>query len=349
MKTVFANTIIQDLHIHWVGNKYANEGVILSNSSIPADKETKDVLTHYFIHPFSADEFVNLAALTAAGNENPIYRLACQIFDSPETIQEASVQLVQHLYEQTLRPQIKNGEFYTVLFKNCMLNGEQLDAIGLFKSETKDTFLKILPSEHGFSITREMGININKLDKGCIIFNKERERGFVVAVTDNTNKKNEAKYWTDDFLHVKPRFDEYTQTQHVLSLCKEFVKDEIPNNDSIDKMKQAILINRSLHTLKEKDTVDMEEFAREVFQQPELVKQFNNFTQEYEQREGIRFDDTFHTAPQAVKRKGMGTMTTIRLDQNFVVQMFGGEDRIEKVYDEEKGMFCYKLYFTEEK
>ena len=349
MKTVFANTTIQDLHIHWVGNKYAEEGIILSNQSIPVGNEIRDVLIHYFIHPFSADEYVNLNPLLSDGQENPVYKLACELFDAPGNIQQISIQLVNYLYDQTIRPQIKNGEFYTVYFRNCVLNGEEMDAIGLFKSETKDTFLQILPNKDGFSIKSETGININKLDKGCILFNKEREKGFLVAVTDNTNKKNEAKYWTEDFLHIRPRADEYTQTQHVLSLCKEFVQNEIPNEDSVDKMKQAILVNRSLQTLKENDTIDLNQFAVDVFQQPELVKQFNDFTQEYEQREGFKFDESFHTAPQAVKRKGMGTMTTIKLDKNFVIQMFGGEDRIEKIYDDEKRMFCYKLYFTEEK
>ncbi|MDR0604368.1 MAG: hypothetical protein LBG80_08720 [Bacteroidales bacterium] len=39
----------------------------------------------------------------------------------------------------------------------------------------------------------EKGININKLDKGCLIFNTERENGYIVAVVDNTNKGTDAQ------------------------------------------------------------------------------------------------------------------------------------------------------------
>jgi len=56
--------------------------------------------------------------------------------------------------------------------------------------------LKVYPSGDGFEIESEKGININKLDKGCLIFNTERESGYVVAIVDNTNKGTEAQYWT---------------------------------------------------------------------------------------------------------------------------------------------------------
>lgn len=51
----------------------------------------------------------------------------------------------------------------------------------------------------GFEISSESGVSINKVDKGCLIFNIEKENGYIVAVVDNTNKGAEAKYWTDDF------------------------------------------------------------------------------------------------------------------------------------------------------
>lgn len=43
------------------------------------------------------------------------------------------------------------------------------------------------------------------------MFNTEREEGFAVCVVDNTNRA-EARYWIDDFLHVRPRQDNYHNT-----------------------------------------------------------------------------------------------------------------------------------------
>ena len=138
---------------------------------------------------------------------NEVYHYCSKIFSDPNLIQEESINLATHLYNQSTHPKIKAGEFYVVYFSNCEVDGKCINAIGLFKSENKDTFLKIHSKGENFEIESESGININKLDKGCLIFNTERENGYLVAIVDNTNKGSEAKYWTDDFLHVRPRKD----------------------------------------------------------------------------------------------------------------------------------------------
>lgn len=349
MKNVFAKAAIENLFIHWVGNQCAGEGIQFSETSIPVHDEVRELLIHYFIHPFRTGEYMNLQMQTAPGTANPIFEATRTIFQNPQVLGEVSKNLARYLYEQTTRPQIKHGEFYTVYFRNCVLDGEPVDAIGLFKSENKNTFLQIYPSEKGFGIKSQTGIDVDKLDKGCIIFNREQEQGFLTAVTDNTNKRNEAKYWMDSFLHARNRTDSFTQTQQLLAACKEFVQTQWPEAEGVDKMKKAMLVNRGMEALRENATVRMDDFAREVFGQPNLAEQFRSFVETYGQKQEVHFNETFQTAPQAVKRKGMGTMTTIRLDKNFAIQIFGGEQFIEKTYDEQREMFCYKLYFKEEK
>ena len=68
---------------------------------------------------------------------------------------------------------------------------------------------------------------LKKLDKGCLIFNKDRENGYVVAVVDNTNKGVEAQYWIDDFLHVRQRKDEYANTQNFYGVSKKLCNQRI--------------------------------------------------------------------------------------------------------------------------
>ena len=55
------------------------------------------------------------------------------------------------------------------------------------------------------------GINVDKLDKGCLVFNTEREEGFAVCVVDNTNRA-EARYWIDDFLLLLQRRSSWLNT-----------------------------------------------------------------------------------------------------------------------------------------
>ena len=151
---------------------------------------------------------------------------------------------MNNLYEKSNHPKIKGGEFYVVYFKDCIVNDVMVDAVGLFKSENKDTFLKVYPSEDGFEIESQQGVNINKLDKGCMIFNTDKEHGYMVAVVDNINKGVEAHYWIDDFLHVRQRKDGYYNTQNVMLLTKNFIAKELPQAfDSVSKADQAELLN----------------------------------------------------------------------------------------------------------
>ena len=47
--------------------------------------------------------------------------------------------------------------------------------------------------QEGLHISAFRGINVDRLDKGCLILASEREQGFVVRVVDNTNRV-EARY-----------------------------------------------------------------------------------------------------------------------------------------------------------
>ena len=276
---------------------------------------------------------------------NEIFSISQEIFSKRDISVAETVNLAKHLYEQSTHPKIKGGEFYIVYFKGFVVDNKIMDAIGLFKSENKDTFLKIHSKGENFEIESESGININKLDKGCLIFNTEKENGYLVAIVDNTNKGSEAKYWTDDFLHVRPRKDSFNQTQNMLSLCKSFVS-QLPNDNG--KVEKATYMNRSVEALKE-ESVNINSFAEQVFETPELVSEFKQYKETYQKERDIEIDDTFETASTAIKRRATGTMTTIKLDNNFDINIHGGEQYIVRGYDEDRGMYYYQLFFKEEK
>lgn len=340
------NSAINNISVHFVGNKMNNDLCQLSESAIQINENDKALLVRYFIASFlNTSEYFNLyheADLTL----NEVYVYASKIFDNPETLHEQSVNLAKHLYEKSNHPKIKGGEFYVVYFKDCIVDGETVDAVGLFKSENKDTFLKVYPSGDGFEIESQQGININKLDKGCLIFNTDRENGYVVAVVDNTNKGAEAQYWIDDFLHVRQRRDEYYNTQNLLSMTKNFVTKELPNRFEVSKADQVDLLNKSVKFFKEKDTFDMDEFANEVIGQPEVIDSFNRFRDDYARDRDIEFADSFTISDSAVKRQARVFKSVIKLDKNFHIYVHGDRNLIEQGEDD-KGKF-YKVYYKEE-
>ena len=338
------NNSIEALIMHRIGNKGMDEGYTISDKCIHLDSQLAMLLTKYFIGPFISGEFYNLYH-EASLELNEIYNYATKIFNDFSLFQEQSINIAKHLYNESSHPKIKAGELYIAYFHDCIVDGKNVDAIGIFKSENKDTFLKVLQTDEGFDIATESGININKLDKGCLIFDTEKGSGYLVAIVDNTNKGAEAKYWANDFLHVRPRKDSFNQTQNMLSLCKSFVS-QLPNDNG--KVEKATYMNRSVEALKE-ESVNINTFAEQVFETPKLVSEFKQYKETYQKERDIEIDDTFETASTAIKRRATGTMTTIKLDKNFDINIHGGEQYIVRGYDEERGMYYYQLFFKEEK
>ncbi|MDR0799188.1 MAG: nucleoid-associated protein [Dysgonamonadaceae bacterium] len=336
---------IKDVSLHIVGNKLRDENCILTKSTLSITDDIKEILINYFVSAFKSPEYFNFYHdIDISMNE--IFVCASKIFDNPNTLLDQSVNLAKHLYEQSTHPKIKGGEFYTVYFKDCIIDGETVDAVGLFKSENKDTFLKVFPKGEGFEIESEKGININKLDKGCLIFNTEKENGYIVAVVDNTNKGVEAQYWIDDFLHVRQRKDEYYNTQNIISLTKNFVKNELPQQFKVSGADQADLINKAVKFLKDKDNFNLEEFANEVIGQPDIIEKFNQYKSVYAQEYAVDIADNFTISESAVKKQTRALKSVIKLDKNFDIYIHGDRNLIEQGRDE-KGKF-YKIYYQEE-
>ncbi len=338
---------IESIALHLVGNKLNEEGLRFSKSLLQTDEGINNLLLTYFFSPFKSDEYYNLSHESDL-NLNEVFSYVSSIFDDPGSLLDQSVSLAKHLYEQSVHPKIKGGEFYVVYFRDCILDGETMDAVGLFKSETKETFLKINQQQFGFSIESEAGINIHKLDKGCLIFNTERERGFLVSVVDNLNKGGEAQYWIDQFLHVSPRNDEYYQTKNLLSLCRNFVVEKLPEKFDVSKADQADMLHKSVKFFRENDNFDMDDFANEVIQAPDVISSFKSYRTEFEIDNNLQLTDNFNISDAAVKKQSRVFKNVIKLDKNFHIYVHGDHQQIVKGFDPVTGMNYYQLFFKEE-
>ena len=336
---------LNNIVIHYVGNKTQEEGVIESASTALLQHELRDKIGDSLISLFKLESLCCFF-LYFNINLNEVYIYVSMLFDNPERIIEISKYLVRHLYVRSDHPKIKGGEFYTAYFKDCIVDGEMVDAVGLFKSENKDTFLKVMRERDNFNLESEQGINIKKLDKGCLIFNKDRENGYVVAVVDNTNRGVDAQYWIDDFLHVRQRKDEYANTENVMAMAKQFITKELPKEFEVPKADQIDLLNRSLQFFKEKDTFDIEDFANEVIEQPEVIESFKSYKKNYEEEHATEIDDSFTISQHAFKKQQRSYKRIIRLDKKIQIIIDGNRDHIEQGEDE-KGKY-YKVYYSTE-
>lgn len=338
---------IQKLIIHKVGNKLSNDKYTLSNSLINISLEHENLFNKYFLPTLKKEEYYNFYHETDI-SFNEIYSYVSKMFDDKNSFIEESRNIAKHLYEKSEHPKIKEGDIYIVYFNDIQIDEQYFDAIGIFKSESKDTFIKVRNISNNFDVSFDSGSNINKIDKGCLIYNTEKENGFLISIIDNLSKSgSEARFWKDDFLYVKPRKDEYFKTQNVLSLCKNFVTIELPNRFEISKADQADLLNKSVKFFKENDFFNLNVFTKEVILKPEVIELFKNYSTEFQEVREIKIEDNFTISNSAVKKQVKVFKSVIKLDANFDIYVHGNRELIEQGVDD-SGRKYYKIYYKEE-
>ena len=347
----FFEASLAELSIHRIGNKSADEFYVLSEESLVlADEQLKELLSQYFLSPYlKVNEIYRFFHPNDDLNLNEVYHFAEAIFEKGGNFHENSQQLAKYLYEVSSHPKIKSGELYVAYFENIQIEGETHDAIGIFKSETKETYLKVYPENAGFGVSYEQdAINISKLDKGCLIINAEKEEGYKVTVIDQTNRSAEAVYWKDEFLKLKIRNDNYNQTNNVLGVYKEFVTQKLDEDFEISKADKIDLLNKSMKYFKDKESFDLDEFSNEVIANEEGIASFKNFKKSYEEEYDTSIADNFDISEAAVKKQAKAFKSIIKLDKNFHIYIHGNKELIEKGFDDDRSMNYYKVFFKEE-
>jgi len=332
--------------VHSIGNKNNGDGVRFSDLLTDFDKidgHIKKLINNSFkfdeLYGFFFNPNLEL---------NPVYQFVNSIFENNESFIEQSKNLGRYLYDKSTHPKIKSGELCIIYLSDCIIDDEIIDCIGIFKSENKDTILKVKNKENGFELIDEIGINTNKLDKGCLIFNTRKERGFLVSFVDNTNKNLEAQYWKDDFLSIRPSADEYHFTKNFLSITKDFVTKQLSEEFEVSKAEKIDLLNRSVEYFKTHDKFEKESFEEEVFHNLEMIESFRNYDEQYRGNKNVEISDNFQISPQAVKKQSRIFKSVLKLDKNFDIYIHGNKDLIEKGIEND-GRKYYKIYYEEEK
>jgi hypothetical protein len=350
MVTYF-ETKLDRLAIHRVGNKLHEEYFVLSDKLLSIEDELlNNLVMQYFLNPFEKlNEVFHFTHSTGDLNLNEVYSFCSKIFNDPAVFLECSQQAAQFLFHTANHPKIKGGELYVAYFKDLQLEGELLDAVGIFKSETKEAFLKIAVEQNQFNLAyEEAGINLNKLDKGCLVFNTNKEEGYIVMAVDHTNRSSDAVYWKDNYLQLKIRNDNFNKTNSALQVYKNFVTNKLDDEFELSKADKIDLLNKSMKYFKEKEVFDIDDFSQEVIGNPQAIDSFKSYTKAYEQEFDTPIADNFDISAPAVKKQSKVFKSILKLDKNFHIYIHGSKELIEKGFDEDRVMNYYKVYFKEE-
>jgi hypothetical protein len=191
-------------------------------------------------------------------------------------------------------------------------------------------------------------MNINKLDKGCLIFNVQKENGYLISVVDNTNRSTEAQYWKEHFLNVQPIKNDFHQTQQFLGIAKQFVTKQLSEDFNITKADQIDYLNRSVDYFKNNEKFDKQEFEKKVFEDDSLIASFQNFDKTFRKDNEIAPSENFEISDKAVKKQARVFKSVLKLDKNFHIYIHGDKKLIENGTDE-SGRKFYKIYYEEEK
>jgi 37-kD nucleoid-associated bacterial protein len=339
---------LEKVSVHQVGNKTREEGLFLSKSELAISNEMLlSLVKQYFLSPFSQPEFYSFTFSNQDHTLNPLFGFATQVFESKNLFHPVSVNIAKHLYELSVHPQIKSGDLFLGYFTNIEVEGEIVNALGIFKSENRQPFLKLDSSSADFTLQYENGINVEKLDKGCLIFNVEKESGYKICIIDKSNKASEAQYWKDLFVMVKTRDDGYHHTQQFLEMTKNYVTNQFGDDFEVSKTDQIDVLNRSIDYFKKKDSFDRQNFETEVLQEPEIIESFRKFNDNYQEVNDMPRTDNFGISSFAVRRQARVFKSVLKLDKNFHIYIHGDKELIERGVDED-GRKYYKIYYKEE-
>ncbi|MDR1169898.1 MAG: nucleoid-associated protein [Prevotellaceae bacterium] len=331
--------LIDSLVLHLVGNRVNDELLTLSKSPANIDDEITSILSSFFITPFKTDKYFNFNHPDGFEN-NEVFKAVALIFNNPDNLYESSVKLAERLFDITDNSKTRGGEFYAVYFNECTVDGEETEAVGLFKSESRETFLKIYPTSDNFILEKEEGISLRKIDKGCMIFNLEKDRGFLISIADI--RSGDEKYWCEDFLQIRLFDNNYTKTQSAMKVCKNFVSEKLPEEFDVSKADQIDILNRSMDYFKSHEVFDKPEFEQEVLRQPEVIESFRGF----DQADDIPMDMTFEIDTDAVKKQSKIFKSVLKLDKNFHIYIHGDRSMIERGEDE--GKKYYRIFYENE-
>jgi len=344
------NTHIENLSIHRVGNKSRNESIFISDNAYMLNDEIMPLLKEFFFKPFrEKEENYYQFAHEVDLEYNEMYNLATEIFLNPNNAHDISKKIAQHLYEQSNHPHIKPGEVYIVYLSNVSIDNNVVDAIGIFKSELQTDFLQFEEKGSNLDMILQQGINLNKLDKGCLIFNYKKEEGYKILTVDSN--RYDARYWLEHFLSVDAFIDENFMTKKYLQFCKDFAKDVVLPAE--DKKEEVLFMNRAVNHFAKNDEFEETKFLNEVIDNPDLIPEFKNYKVDKGEKYSIEDVTNFPIANAAVTDVRKKLKNTINLDTNIQIKLDfinpeSAEKFVEKGWDEERQMYYYLVYFNKE-
>ncbi|QZE15159.1 nucleoid-associated protein [Halosquirtibacter laminarini] len=340
-------TQFKKLIVHIVGNKQKEEPLKLSQSCTSLSPDFSETLLNFFLSSFSTDDTFHFSDVISSTKVLP--KKIAKIFESQAEFERDSQDIAQFLYDSCNQPNIKKGELYVTYIEHLRYGDQEVNAVGIFKSEHKETYLKLKETTDGFELNREEGINPQKIDKGALIINTDAEDGYRILLIDKVKKSDTAKFWKETFLNAKLLCDDYGLTKQYMDLTRNFINDVCHAQNEIEPVQQVEIVSETLDYFNNAETFDKKEFKDKVLKPyPGKRELFDEYQKEWEKNKKVELKDQFEITDSALEKAKQRFKHVLKLDTNFHVYIHGSQKLIEKGYDAKRGKYYYKLYFDQE-
>lgn len=330
----FSNAQIEKMAVARVGKKRNYDGVSAPTVTTP-NQVLEELLLGFFAKTFQtrADYFY-------FDTDAPVYET---IRSKQQDLAELGNNLALQLYENSDYKNVNAGEFFTFKFNNIDFEGQLVEAIGVWKVNSKEYAIKSESQSAMFFVKEEMCISLKPSAMALVLLIEESE-GYRVLALDMVSKKNERSFWMDAFLRLKPLEDEYFNTVRHIDCAANFLENK---GLGLNKADIVDVKNRIALYFKEFEIYETKFFADRIFDE-EIAEKFVEYRKEYGELYGIELQDRFTISTQAVKKEIGVLKNQIKLDKNFSLSLKSRRDLLERGFDEDKGMKFYKIYFENE-
>ena len=120
----FSNASIEHLMVHRVGNIHREEPNFFSENPIQIDSYTYDVLKQYFFKPFNKVDERWRFSHTTDMSYHVMNGLVSDLLEDESLLIEHSVNIVNHLYEQSDHPHIKAGDVFIAVINDILIDDD---------------------------------------------------------------------------------------------------------------------------------------------------------------------------------------------------------------------------------
>ncbi len=331
-----------------VGNPQREESLQTSREVFKVSADDQEALTALFLKPFK-----NLTAHRFAHHSNldhhEMNSISRSLFTAPGSLLEKGCEIASRLYSKSNHPNIKSGDLCISLIDDIELDGDHVQGLCILKAESTVPFLSIVARDGDLQLSTDQGINPDKIDKGCLILNHNKDDGYYVLTFDRGGA--ESRFWIREFLGVQPVPDAAFLTTAYTDMAVTFLETtaEPAENEDPPPWEPAIVAREALEYFGGREFFDVAEFEEVVLKKPDVIGKFQAHRAKVEESHGQPLQTTFEISPKELKKAQRKIHSVMKLDTGVEIHVKVKEQEplLERGFDEAKGMKFIKVYYNE--